>query len=117
VPLHNPPARCHQALSVDGRGRVVYQYKQPFRDGSTHVVLEPLDFMAGLAVLVPTWADVERLMLDRSGSWRSPRLEISQSRRLVASDDRSWPGTALSTSRIQHYFSSAIRQEAAMRSW
>jgi len=23
----------------------VYRYKQPFRDGSTHVVLEPLDFM------------------------------------------------------------------------
>ena len=27
---------------VDGWGRVVYQYKHPFRDGSTHVVLEPL---------------------------------------------------------------------------
>ena len=26
-------------LSVDGRGRVVYQYKHSFRDGSTHVVL------------------------------------------------------------------------------
>ena len=39
--------------SVDGRGRVVYQYKQPFRDGSTHVVLEPLDFIARLAALVP----------------------------------------------------------------
>jgi hypothetical protein len=25
-----------------GRGRVVYQYKHPFRDGSTHVILEPL---------------------------------------------------------------------------
>jgi hypothetical protein len=32
-------------LSVDGRGRVVYQYKHPFRDGSTHVILEPLDFV------------------------------------------------------------------------
>jgi hypothetical protein len=32
---------------------VVYRYKQPFRDGSTHVVLEPLDFMARLAALVP----------------------------------------------------------------
>jgi len=32
-----------QRLSVDNRGRVVYRYKQPFRDGSTHVVLEPLD--------------------------------------------------------------------------
>jgi hypothetical protein len=40
-------------LTVDEQGRVVYCYKRPFRDGSTHVVLEPLDFMAGLAALVP----------------------------------------------------------------
>jgi len=32
---------------------VVYRYQHPFRDGSTHVVLEPLDFMARLAALVP----------------------------------------------------------------
>ena len=32
---------------------MVYRYKQPFRDGSTHVVLEPLDFIARLAALVP----------------------------------------------------------------
>jgi len=31
----------------------VYRYKQPFRDGSTQVVLEPLDFIARLAALVP----------------------------------------------------------------
>ena len=30
---------------VDDGGRVAYRYKRPFRDGSTHVVLEPLDFM------------------------------------------------------------------------
>jgi hypothetical protein len=36
------PPIATKRLSVDGRGRVVYQYKQPFRDGSTHVVLEPL---------------------------------------------------------------------------
>jgi hypothetical protein len=32
---------------------VVYRCKRPFRDGSTHVVLERLDFMARLAALVP----------------------------------------------------------------
>ena len=31
----------------------MYRYKQPFRDGSTLVVLEPLDFMARLAALAP----------------------------------------------------------------
>jgi hypothetical protein len=47
------PPIATKRLSVDGRGRVVYQYKHPFRDGSTHVVLEPLDFIARLAALVP----------------------------------------------------------------
>jgi len=32
-------------LSVDEHGRVLYRYKRPFRDGSTQVILEPLDFM------------------------------------------------------------------------
>ena len=47
------PPIANKRLSVDGRGRVVYRYKQPFRDGSTHVVLQPLDFIARLAALVP----------------------------------------------------------------
>jgi hypothetical protein len=36
------PPIATKRLSVDGRGRVVYQYKHAFRDGSTQVVLEPL---------------------------------------------------------------------------
>jgi hypothetical protein len=47
------PPIATKRLSVDGRGRVVYRYKHPFRDGSTHVVLEPLDFISRLAALVP----------------------------------------------------------------
>ena len=47
------PPIATQRLTVDGQGRVVYRYKQPFRDGSTHVVMEPLDFIARLAALVP----------------------------------------------------------------
>ena len=40
-------------LSVDGDGLVVYQLKHAFRDGTTHVLFEPLDFIARLAALVP----------------------------------------------------------------
>ena len=47
------PPIATQRLSVNGQGWVVYRYKQPFRDGSTHVVLDPLDFIARLAALVP----------------------------------------------------------------
>lgn len=39
------PPIAMKRLSTDSQGRVVYRYRQPFRDGSTHVVLEPLDFM------------------------------------------------------------------------
>ena len=53
VPLHHAWADRHRRLSVDDRGRVIYRYKRPFRDGSTQVVLEPLEFMARLAALLP----------------------------------------------------------------
>ena len=40
-------------LSLTPQGRVRYTLKTPYRDGTTHVVFEPLDFMARLAALVP----------------------------------------------------------------
>ena len=48
------PAIATKRLSVDAQSRVVYRYKRPFRDGSTHVVLEPLDLMAHLPVRHPS---------------------------------------------------------------
>ena len=47
------PAIASERLSTDDRGQVIYRFKQPFRDGSTHVVLDPLDCIARLAALVP----------------------------------------------------------------
>jgi hypothetical protein len=34
-------------------GRLLYRFKRPFRDGTTHVVFEPLDMLERLAALVP----------------------------------------------------------------
>jgi hypothetical protein len=34
-------------------GKVRYQLKTPYHDGTTHVIFEPLDFIARLAALVP----------------------------------------------------------------
>ncbi len=34
-------------------GKVVYGFKRPFRDDSTHVVLDPMSFLSRLAALVP----------------------------------------------------------------
>jgi hypothetical protein len=47
------PAIANERLSTNERGQIVYKFKQPFRDGTTHIVLDPLDFIARLAALVP----------------------------------------------------------------
>jgi len=40
-------------LSLTKNGNIRYQLKTPYRDGTTHVIFEPLDFIARLAALVP----------------------------------------------------------------
>lgn len=50
--VSRPPIALER-LSIDGDGLVVYELKHPFRDGTTHVLFEPLDFIARLAALVP----------------------------------------------------------------
>jgi hypothetical protein len=47
------PAIAEGRLSLTAQGQVRYTLKTPYRDGTTHVVFEPLDFMARLAALVP----------------------------------------------------------------
>ena len=47
------PALSNERLSVNDRGQVVYRLKHPFHDATTHVVLDPMDFIARLAALVP----------------------------------------------------------------
>jgi hypothetical protein len=47
------PAISEKRLSLTPNGNVRYQLKTPYRDGTTHVIFEPLDFIAWLAALVP----------------------------------------------------------------
>jgi hypothetical protein len=47
------PAVSEQRLSLTPNGNVRYELKTPYRDGTTHVIFEPLDFIARLAALVP----------------------------------------------------------------
>ncbi len=42
-----------ERMVLTASGHVRYALKTPYRDGTTHIVLEPLDFMARLAALVP----------------------------------------------------------------
>lgn len=47
------PAVSTERLSLTAQGNIRYRLKTPYRDGTTDVVFEPLDFMARLAALVP----------------------------------------------------------------
>jgi hypothetical protein len=48
------PAVSEKRLSLTEHGQVRYSLKNPWRDGTTQVIFEPLDFIARLAALVPT---------------------------------------------------------------
>ena len=81
------PAVATQRLSLTAQGQVRYQLKTPYRDGTTHVLLEPVDFIARLAALVPK----PRVNLTRYH--RQPIMAFS--RRTAPSVSRSHqPGTA-----------------------
>lgn len=47
------PAVSEQRISFTPSGNIRYELKTPYRDGTTHVIFEPLDFIARLAALVP----------------------------------------------------------------
>jgi hypothetical protein len=47
------PAVSEKRLSLLSNGYVRYEFKTPYRDGTTHVIFEPMDFIARLVGLVP----------------------------------------------------------------
>ena len=50
--VSRPPVAVDRMALTDS-GQVRYSLKTPYRDGTTHIVLKPLDLMARLAALVP----------------------------------------------------------------
>ncbi|MGH8503988.1 MAG: transposase [Gammaproteobacteria bacterium] len=47
------PAISNERLTLNRAGDVVLQLKSPYHDGTTHIVMAPLEFMQRLAALVP----------------------------------------------------------------
>ena len=47
------PAIANERLALNRAGQVVLTLKTPYRDGTTHIVMSPLEFMQRLAALVP----------------------------------------------------------------
>jgi hypothetical protein len=53
TPNNTPPPHTQKRLALTATGNIRYQLKTPYRDGTTHVIFEPLDFIARLVALVP----------------------------------------------------------------
>jgi hypothetical protein len=51
--ITRPPVAIER-LSLTPQGNIKYSLKTPYRDGTTHGIFEPLDFIARLASLVPS---------------------------------------------------------------
>ena len=47
------PAISNQRLAINRQGNVILKLKTPWRNGATHIVLTPMEFMQRLAALVP----------------------------------------------------------------
>src|SRR5215467_13195599 len=47
------PAIANKRLKRNRAGQAVLQLKSPYKDATTHIVMEPLEFMERLATLVP----------------------------------------------------------------
>jgi len=43
---------CNERLALNDAEQVVLTLKTPYRDGTTHIVMSPLEFMQRLAALV-----------------------------------------------------------------
>ena len=46
-------AICLERLTVRTDGKIQYELKNPFRNGTTHILFSPLDFLSKFAALVP----------------------------------------------------------------
>jgi hypothetical protein len=47
------PAVSEKRLAITANGMIRYKLKTPYKNGTTHVMFEPLDFLARLAALIP----------------------------------------------------------------
>ena len=50
--IARPPIKLER-LSLDPDGRVIYALRRPWRDGTSAIAFDPLDFLSRLAALIP----------------------------------------------------------------
>ncbi len=47
------PALAHERVTTNDKDQIVLKLKSPYRDGNSHIIMEPREFMQRLAALVP----------------------------------------------------------------
>ena len=78
------PAIANERLSVNRAGQVVLKLKTAWRDGTSHHVMEPMEFMQRLAALVPR----PRLHLIRFHGVLAPNAKLRKAVVPVRSEER-----------------------------
>jgi hypothetical protein len=74
--VSRPPV-ASERLALTSSGQVRYTLKTPYRDGATHIVLEPLDLMARLAALgTIARRDGSRILVERHSAEVSGQQRI-----------------------------------------
>jgi hypothetical protein len=66
------PALSDERVQLNAAGQVELKLKTPWRDGTTHLVMSPLEFMQRLAALVPR----PRLHLSRFHGVLAPNAKL-----------------------------------------
>src|SRR5439155_27036781 len=82
------PPICMERLERLADGRLLYRFKRPWRDGTTHIVMEPLEMLEKLAALVPApKAHLVRYsgLLAPAAKWRSRVVPESSSSSAIES--------------------------------
>jgi hypothetical protein len=87
------PAVSEKRLTLTSNDNVKYQLKTPYRNGTTHVthvIFEPLDFMAKLAALIP----MPKVNLTRFHGIFAPN---SQDRKIITSEGKTKKSSTMKT--------------------
>jgi len=86
------PPICLERLERLADGRLLYRFKRRWRDGTTHVVLEPLELLEKLSALVPAprahWVRYSGVLAPAS-KWRSSIVPGSSSSSSAAASSES----------------------------
>ena len=61
------PALANERVQTNAAGQVVLKLRTPLRDGTTHLVMSPLEFMQRLAALPLTSAAANRRITSKAG--------------------------------------------------